>query len=152
MNNTKYRYIDALLAIKFLKKYRIFARNNADRIFSYKYQEQPNLVFQVLLLNSRERGIGFDSSYRNKNENRAPVTFITTVDHNRRMVPGPVFISGDVTAATLTHFLRDVKDLVEEMAEVLVEYPTQVDPALEAYAEKLVEEAWIVVEAEEWKP
>ncbi|THU75493.1 hypothetical protein K435DRAFT_880724 [Dendrothele bispora CBS 962.96] len=38
------------------------------------------------------------------------------------------------------------------MAEVLVEYPTQVDPALEAYAEKLVEEAWIVVEAEEWKP
>lgn len=74
------------------------------------------------------------------NENRAPVTFVTTVDDNGRMVPGgpiisrpaainlppilseigPVYISSDVTADTMALFLQDIKLLVEAEAEKIV--------------------------------
>lgn len=43
------------------------------------------------ILHSRRNGVGFDSAHRHKNENFAPVTLLTTVDSNGRMVPG-VFI------------------------------------------------------------
>jgi hypothetical protein len=33
-------------------------------------------------------GIGLDSCWRHNNENRAPVTFITRIDQNNRMLPG----------------------------------------------------------------
>lgn len=39
------------------------------------------------ILHSLKRGVGFDSSHRNKNENFAPVTILTTVNDSGRMVP-----------------------------------------------------------------
>ncbi len=39
------------------------------------------------LLYGPDRGIGFDSSHRNKNENFAPVTFILTTDENDHLAP-----------------------------------------------------------------
>jgi hypothetical protein len=39
------------------------------------------------ILHTRERGVGFDSSHRNLNENFAPVTLITTTNEYGRMVP-----------------------------------------------------------------
>lgn len=46
-------------------------------------------------------GVGLDSSWRNKNENRAPVTFLTTVDENERMMPGTHIIFGFYTSLML---------------------------------------------------
>ena len=40
------------------------------------------------ILHSSRRGVGFDSSHRNKNENFAPVTLLITVDENHHMLPG----------------------------------------------------------------
>jgi hypothetical protein len=45
-------------------------------------------ALQSLLLWAFINGIGLDSCWRHKNENRAPVTFITTIDQNNRMLPG----------------------------------------------------------------
>jgi hypothetical protein len=39
------------------------------------------------ILHARSSGVGFDSSHRNKNENFAPVTILTTVNDSGRMVP-----------------------------------------------------------------
>ncbi|KAJ6503095.1 hypothetical protein DFH09DRAFT_942314, partial [Mycena vulgaris] len=78
-------------------------------------------AIQSILLWAFLHGLGFDSCWRHKNENRAPVTFITTIDQNGRMLPGPVLISANVTAETLEEFLRQVKDLVEQMARDLLD-------------------------------
>nr|GAT45044.1 predicted protein [Mycena chlorophos] len=107
----------------------IFAKRNSDKIFHYTPANETTTPpsgfatgiktdhsLQSLLLWGHQNGIGLDSCWRNKNENRAPVTFVTTIDHNRRMLPGPVYISANITAETLKSFLRQVKQLVELMA------------------------------------
>lgn len=49
-------------------------------------------ALQALLLYARRYGVGLDSTWRHMNENRAPVTFVTTLDSEEHMVPG-AFIS-----------------------------------------------------------
>ncbi|THU98006.1 hypothetical protein K435DRAFT_886410, partial [Dendrothele bispora CBS 962.96] len=109
-------------------------------------------AIQVLLLYGAEYGAGLDSSYRHKNENRAPVTFLTTTDENERMVPGLVFISGDVTTETLILFLATVKELVEDVALDIVGDPTVIDGVLQLHQEKLIAAAHEVVETGDWVP
>jgi hypothetical protein len=45
-------------------------------------------ALQSILLWAFINGTGLDSCWRHKNENRAPVTFITTIDQNNRILPG----------------------------------------------------------------
>ncbi|KAF5343861.1 hypothetical protein D9758_015888 [Tetrapyrgos nigripes] len=77
----------------------IFAKHNPDKVFSYVYSSNEAFIkFQVgikndycvqnMVLYARANGLGLDSSYRNKNEDRAPVTFLVTLDKNKRMLPG----------------------------------------------------------------
>ncbi|THV02008.1 hypothetical protein K435DRAFT_792949, partial [Dendrothele bispora CBS 962.96] len=148
---------DPLLAIG------IFAEHNPDKIFSYVYDtSMPSVKFQVgikndyciqnMLLYARKNGLGLDSSYRNKNENRAPVTFLVTVDKNQRMLPGPVFVSGDVREYTLTLFLREVRSLVEDMAQQIVEDPSCIDQAHHPHHEQLIREAQAILDEGGWSP
>ncbi|KZP10623.1 hypothetical protein FIBSPDRAFT_757936, partial [Athelia psychrophila] len=102
---------------------------------------------QSLLLWARKEGLGLDSTWRHMNENRAPVTFVTTVDDNGRMVPGPVYISSDVTADTMALFLQDIKLLVEAEAEKIV----AIDPGLLEHRGSLLAEPRIVIQ-EGWWP
>ena len=44
------------------------------------------------ILHTGVRGVGFDSSHRNKNENFAPVTLLTTVDDLGHMVPSKLCV------------------------------------------------------------
>lgn len=41
-----------------------------------------------MILQSQKEGVGHDSTYRNMNENRAPLTIMITLDENGHMVPG----------------------------------------------------------------
>ncbi|KAF9472489.1 hypothetical protein BDN70DRAFT_770254, partial [Pholiota conissans] len=114
---------------------------------------QHPFAIQSLILWSGQNGVGFDSSYRHKNENRAPVTFITTIDDNAHMIPGPVFVSGDATAETLTTFLVEVKQLVEKMADQLVNKSIQVDISLEKFKKRLLQEAGKIIKSKSgWFP
>ncbi|THU80695.1 hypothetical protein K435DRAFT_939190 [Dendrothele bispora CBS 962.96] len=134
----------------------VFANNNPDKCFCYEYVTGDNPKFQVglkidyciqtMLLYGYVNGVGLDSSYRNKNENRAPITFLTTVDKYRRMLPG------DVKAETLVKFLEEVKHLVEAMASQIVEDPGCINEALSADRADLIREATSVVESESWNP
>ncbi|KAF7965873.1 hypothetical protein HWV62_41176 [Athelia sp. TMB] len=77
-----------------------FAQMNADRVYHY-LPHAPNADVPSKLtcassddwskdsaiLHSCRNGVGFDSAHRHKNENFAPVTLLTTVDSNGRMVP-----------------------------------------------------------------
>lgn len=40
------------------------------------------------MLYGRNNGIAIDSSWRHKNENRAPLTLMVTVDNQEHMLPG----------------------------------------------------------------
>ncbi|KAJ3505246.1 hypothetical protein NLJ89_g7517 [Agrocybe chaxingu] len=144
---------DPLLAIG------LFAEKNPDKIFYYSppdYTTDPPTNFatgiqhpfaiQSLILWSHANGVGFDSSYCHKNENRAPVTFLTTIDDNSHMIPGPVFVSGNATAQTLALFLCKVKDLVEDMACSLTN-ETVVDIGLKKHKDQLLHEAKKIVKS-----
>ena len=41
-----------------------------------------------LILHGGDNGVCFDSSWRSMNENRAPVTFLVTIDDEGHMQPG----------------------------------------------------------------
>ncbi|THU85900.1 hypothetical protein K435DRAFT_868810 [Dendrothele bispora CBS 962.96] len=146
-----------------LRAIQVFAKHNPDLVFCYEYE--PSLpkprfqlgiknpyCLQVLLLYGCRYGLGFDSSYRNKNENRAPLTFLTTVDDNQRMLPGPVFLSGDVTSETLTTFLSEVKILVEKMAKMIAKDHSVIDSAINQFESDLVREAKHVRKKKQWRP
>ena len=40
------------------------------------------------IMHSGERGLGLDSSWRHKNEDRCPLTALVTVDEKHHMLPG----------------------------------------------------------------
>ncbi|KAJ7140880.1 hypothetical protein C8R44DRAFT_726592 [Mycena epipterygia] len=137
-----------------LKSIGIFAAEHPDKIFGFRpvdMSTNPPSKFatgiksvhalQSLLLWAFINGLGLDSCWRHKNENRAPVTFITTIDQNNRMLPGPVYLSANVTAETLEVFLREVKELVEEMAEDLLSGKTVVHPSHARFTSQLMKAA-----------
>ncbi|KZP15732.1 hypothetical protein FIBSPDRAFT_958571 [Athelia psychrophila] len=151
---------DPLLAIE------EFAERNPEKIFRFDPPDMSTdppsgfatgikhpYAVQSLLLWARKEGLGLDSTWRHMNENRAPVTFVTTVDDNGRMVPGPVYISSDVTADTMALFLQDIKLLVEAEAEKIVNGGSEVaiDPGLLEHRESLLAESRIVIQ-EGWWP
>jgi len=70
-----------------------------------------------LIENTWTTPLCLDSAWRNKNANRAPVTFATGVDESTgRMVPGSVWISSDIQSQTLGSMLTSLKSSVEEKA------------------------------------
>ena len=53
-----------------------------------KFTVTEDSGLDAVILNGVEHGAALDSSHRNKNENVAPVTFITTTNANYCMEPG----------------------------------------------------------------
>ena len=45
-------------------------------------------TLENMILHGTHDGMAADSSWRNKNENRAAVTFLIAVDRNQHLVPG----------------------------------------------------------------
>lgn len=91
---------------------------------------------------SQDRGIAIDSSWRHKNENAAPLTFIVTTNSAQHVRPserrasnipplqavantGPAsclvaaMLSEDIQTETLTEYLRETKKKVEAYADNL---------------------------------
>ncbi|TFK84227.1 hypothetical protein K466DRAFT_496987, partial [Polyporus arcularius HHB13444] len=74
-----------------------------------------------LILHGSSRGWALDSSWRNKNENRAAVTFLIAVDEKYHAVPGAVFLSANTRAETLEKLLVATKTKLRERAAAIVE-------------------------------
>ncbi|KAJ6621348.1 hypothetical protein B0H10DRAFT_2215280 [Mycena sp. CBHHK59/15] len=136
----------------------IFAELNPDKIFYYSppdYTMDPPRGFatgihhpygtQATLLWSRKHGVGHDSTCRNMNENRAPLTVIITLDAEGHMVPGFAYLSSDISTETQQGFLQETKCLVEKMASDLVSGRVPVAAGLEQYTAELMAEAHYVV-------
>jgi len=63
-----------------------------------------------------------DSSWRHKNENRAPLTFVTTTNDAGHMVPVAAYLSVDATASSY-RFLLDAltKEVLNEAKKICAE-------------------------------
>jgi hypothetical protein len=57
-----------------------------------------DFTLENLILHGTRDGMAADTSWRNKNENRAAVTFLIAVDKDLHLVPGtlPIFIFIDI--------------------------------------------------------
>ncbi|CAD6974647.1 unnamed protein product [Tilletia controversa] len=84
-------------------------------------QRNPDLVFAVGVKNSwsirnlirhQERMLHLDSSWRNKNENRAPLTMVTVTNEANHMVPCAAYLSANVTASSIESLLRAMEGKV----------------------------------------
>ncbi|KAJ7140140.1 hypothetical protein C8R46DRAFT_1361357 [Mycena filopes] len=144
----------------------VFAEHNPDKIFYYcppNYDTNPPTEFatgiqhaygtQSALLYGGRHGIGYDTTWANMNENRAPVTIMTTIDHNARMVPCFAYLSANITSPTQVEFLAKAKELVEKMARDLLNGSVQVAQGLTEFKDELLAQARYVVNSPEgWFP
>ncbi|EIW66628.1 hypothetical protein TREMEDRAFT_65496 [Tremella mesenterica DSM 1558] len=80
----------------------------------------PKHALQSAIRHAREQGLAMDSSWRNKNAIRCPVTFLTTVNEYGHMVPVAVMVSNHANTDTYTHFLETVREAIENEARALV--------------------------------
>ena len=59
-----------------------------DALSQFKVGLTDDFSLDSLILHGRDRGWALDSSWRNKNENRAAVTFLIAVDEDLHALPG----------------------------------------------------------------
>lgn len=89
---------------------------------------------------SNKAAVSLDTSWRNKNSNRAPVTFVTTTNpESGRMVPGAVMISSDIKETTLASMIQCLKKHVEYTCSKLLKRST-ISEHLRVQAEKFSHE------------
>ncbi|KAE8192338.1 hypothetical protein CF336_g4474 [Tilletia laevis] len=93
-----------------------------------------------------------DSSWRNKNENRAPLTFVTTTNAASHMVPCAAFLSADITSASLQHLLEALEDEVLAEARAICDKDDQKGLRKQTEVKVLVMNARKIVEAGSWRP
>ncbi|RDX45266.1 hypothetical protein OH76DRAFT_1486437 [Lentinus brumalis] len=74
-----------------------------------------------LILHGPKRGWAMDASWRNKNENRAAVTFVVTVDERGHAVPGMVLLSANIRTETIVEFLHAATERIRKRARAIVE-------------------------------
>ncbi len=65
-----------------------------DALSNFMMAITDTFSMDSLILHGSERGWALDSSWRNKNENRAAVTFLIAVDANYHAVPGANILLG----------------------------------------------------------
>ncbi|RPD52049.1 hypothetical protein L227DRAFT_568852, partial [Lentinus tigrinus ALCF2SS1-6] len=119
----------------------ILVNMDESRLFCYKAHdfERPeslsefmvactdNFSLDSLILNGPVGGWALDSSWRNKNENRAAVTFLITVNEGMHAMPGCVLLSANTRTETLVEFLHSVKIRLRQRAIDIVEGRIQIE-------------------------
>ncbi|KAE8246414.1 hypothetical protein A4X13_0g5801 [Tilletia indica] len=108
----------------------LFVEANSENVFAY----QPLHITKTMkrfsvgvksswsiqnLIRWQGKAIYLDSSWRNKNENRAPLTFVTTTNGAGHMVPCAAYLSADATSRTYEHLLKALEGQVVEEAALI---------------------------------
>ncbi|RPD55250.1 hypothetical protein L226DRAFT_470718 [Lentinus tigrinus ALCF2SS1-7] len=101
-----------------------------------------------LVLNGTTGGWALDSSWRHKNENRAAVTFLITINEGMHAVPGCVLLSANTRTATLVKFLRDVKIQLRRRAIAITQDGATIEARSPEQVERIREGARKIVDDE----
>ncbi|KAE8246762.1 hypothetical protein A4X03_0g7218 [Tilletia caries] len=98
--------------------YRPLSTGGKTKIFSVGVKSEWSIQN---LIRYHGSSVFLDSSWRNKNENRAPLIFVATSNNAGHMVPCAAYLSADATAASFEHLLRALEVEVVSEAELLCE-------------------------------
>ncbi|KIJ40861.1 hypothetical protein M422DRAFT_256022 [Sphaerobolus stellatus SS14] len=118
----------------------ILARRNRDKIYYYNPHDRSKpdsmsrftcamanrWTLENIILHGSQDGIGIDTSWRNMNENRAGVTFITGVDENGHLVPCSALLSANIKAETLKEYLVQTEIQVIARANEIISDATSI--------------------------
>ncbi|KAF8573395.1 hypothetical protein K439DRAFT_1625113 [Ramaria rubella] len=102
-------------------------------------------ALERLILYGIRDGIGCDTSWRNKNKNRAAVTFLTVVDSNGHLAPGSALLSANIQTDTLVEYLRATTEQVIKRARKIVENPDDVSHTAPGDREEILPLAEVIL-------
>ncbi|KAK0519474.1 hypothetical protein OC834_007366, partial [Tilletia horrida] len=139
----------------------LFAAANPDSVFAYQplHITKKTKRFSIgiktrwslqNLIRHVDHPLYMDSSWRNKNENRAPLTFITTHNSALHMVPCAAYLSADATADAFAHLLRHLAE--EVLAEATLLCELDIDQQLALNEPTLLLNAHRIVGEGFWQP
>jgi hypothetical protein len=104
-----------------------------------------------MILHAHHSGIGLDSSWRHKNENRAPMTLITVVNRHGHMMPGAGLLSSDVTRESLVVFLTKTAAQISKRARRWLSGRADAHGRLDEEVSELKRQSELIVQAG-WRP
>ncbi len=78
--------------------YRQINRKRTFKNSSFTCGFKDGFTLDSLIMYALKNGIGLDSCWRHKNENRAPMTMIITVDDHNHFVPGAYAFQADLSS------------------------------------------------------
>ncbi|KAF8592796.1 hypothetical protein K439DRAFT_1610242 [Ramaria rubella] len=70
--------------------------------------------------------MGCDTSWQNKNENHAAVTFLTAVDQAGLVTPGSALLSANIKTETLVQYFEAMKAQVQKHVQEIVKDPSSI--------------------------
>ncbi|KIJ46841.1 hypothetical protein M422DRAFT_249585 [Sphaerobolus stellatus SS14] len=106
---------------------------------------------ETLLLQGVADGVGADTSWRNKNENRAAVTFLTCVNDNGHLVPGSALLSANIKTTTLYTYFIETENRVLERAREIVKDPASIIHENERDHKNILKHASRAVQKNKWR-
>ncbi|EIW71359.1 hypothetical protein TREMEDRAFT_60289 [Tremella mesenterica DSM 1558] len=80
----------------------------------------PKHALQSAIRHATDRGLFLDSSWRNKNAIRCPVTLLATVNEYGHMVPVAVMVSNHANTDSYTEFLSVIRKAIKKEAKALL--------------------------------
>jgi hypothetical protein len=116
-----------------------------DSVSQFTCGLTTDFALENLLWHGMQDGIGADTSWQNKNENRAAVTFLICVDENAHLIPGKkndsftciflgaALLSANIKKQTLAEFFRQTKKRVIHRAREILQSKYCYIPSDESY-------------------
>lgn len=76
------------------RSYKPIKENDLDSELEFMIGLKSNFSIDTMIYYGEKYGLFIDSSYRHKNEDRAPLFFVGTRDDNKRFFPGTFDVAG----------------------------------------------------------
>ncbi|KAE8244526.1 hypothetical protein A4X13_0g6526 [Tilletia indica] len=141
----------------------MFVKRNPSRVFGYERLQVRKKAFKFSvgikstwsirnLIRFHGRLMHIDSSWRNKNENRAPLTFVTITNAAEHMVPCAAYLSANVNTETLAGLLRALEEEVLAETEKILNGSEAELAAMQAKEPLLLKNATKINQARTWMP
>ncbi|KIJ55981.1 hypothetical protein M422DRAFT_239158 [Sphaerobolus stellatus SS14] len=121
-----------------------------DNVSKFTVAVSTEYALEDLLVHGADDGIGADSSWRNKNENRAAMTLLTVVTEGGRMTPGAALLSANVKKKTIKEWLKETKKKLMERAKQIVKDPKSVKHKVPTIRAQIIKAAKRMVETGQW--
>ncbi|KAE8193015.1 hypothetical protein A4X03_0g5730 [Tilletia caries] len=141
----------------------MFVKRNPSLVFGFERLQVRKKTFRFSvgikskwsirnLIRFQKHLVHIDSSWRNKNENRAPLTFVTITNHVNHMVPCAAYLSANVNAETIAIMLRALEEEVVAEAEAICNSSTDDLAEMEQKEPLLLKHALQIQAAQAWSP